>query len=95
MCLCVGVGRGGGGWGRMLTCIIACNSLFTGRWASNLEGGPFLPPTTLHQFFASFHPMLSRVSCAPPVCLKENGKGLLRGYFCTQKCHVLLKENNF
>ena len=46
-----GGGGGGGGWfwvltcrvrvrGWVLTCIIGCNSLFTGRCASNLEGGP-------------------------------------------------------
>lgn len=52
VCLCVGVVVVvGGGWfwvltcrvrvrGWVLTCIIGCNSLFTGRCASNLEGGP-------------------------------------------------------
>ena len=37
--------------------------------------------TTLYQFFCSFSPhaltRLLRVYCASPVCLKENGKGLL------------------
>ena len=68
---------------------------FTGRWTFNGEEGgggrggewTFLSfSITLHQFFAPFHPMPSRVSCASPVCLKENGKGLL------PKCHVLVKE---
>lgn len=52
MFVCWGGGGGGvGGWfwvltcrvrvrGWVLTCIIGCSSLFTGRCASNLEGGP-------------------------------------------------------
>ena len=51
MFVCWGGGGAGVAWvltcrvrvrvrGWVLTCIIGCNSLFTGRCASNLEGGP-------------------------------------------------------